>query len=207
MIIQLEGCEASGKSVLLKQLAYYLQELGLNVKVNHFPSNNTNFGNLAQDLLYKKNPPQVNTNLLITLAAIADQHLCKLEMDEYYNNKTNAYIASRGVISTLVYSDLFNNTSTSLTTKVLQFIEYLPRPDAIIYLNPSIDEVSRRLKSRNGNKSIYDQIDLATVIKTKYESVFDCLEHKYSILHINDDSLLDSLNLHLRNIYEFVYNI
>lgn len=205
MIIQLEGCEAAGKSFLLKYLSYYLEELNISVEIEHFPSTKTDFGKLAHSLLYSDRNPNIDTNFLITLAAIGDQHIYKPYMTSYLGNKNNAYLTSRGLISTLVYSDLFNHDSSNLTAKLLPLLEYLPHPDAIIYLNPSLEEVTCRLSGRAEIKSIYDQQELASIIKAKYDSVLDCLDHRYSILHIEDDNLFSSIDIHLHNIYKFVY--
>jgi len=206
MIIQIEGCEAAGKSLLIKHLTNYLTKLNIEVVSEHFPSDKTAFGNLARNLLYSEKDINIDTNFLITLAAIGDQHIHKPYMCSYINNKSNAYICSRGVISTLVYSDLFNNEPSNLTGKLLSLLDYLPHPDAIIYLDPSVDVVVKRLMGRSGVKSIYDQEDLVKVIKAKYESVLDCLEHKYSVLRITEDNLLDNIDKYLSFIYEFTYN-
>lgn len=205
MIIHFEGCEASGKTSLIRYFKDYLISINISVTTEHFPSEKTTFGNLARNLLYLDKNPNVNRNFLITLAAMGDQHILSPSFSSYQKNSTNAYLTSRGLISTLVYSDLFNTKPNNLTNKLLPLIDYLPSPDFIVYLNPSTDEVIRRLTSRNQPKSIYDTTDLINVIKTKYDSVLDSLEHKYKILRIDDDNLFQKLDHYLNIIYHFTY--
>lgn len=205
MIIHFEGCEASGKTSLIKYFKDYLTKLNIDVVTEHFPSDKTVFGNLARQLLYSDKNPNVNSNFLITLAAMGDQHLLSPSFSSYQKDHTNAYLTSRGLISTLVYSDLFNVQQDNLTNKLLPLIDYLPNPDFIIYLNPSTDEVIKRLTGRNQSKSIYDTTDLVNVIKAKYESVLDLLEHKYNILRIDDNNLFQKLDHYLNIIYQFTY--
>lgn len=207
MIIQLEGCEASGKSTLLNRLIPYFKQKGLSVKSEHYPSDKTPFGKLARNFLSCNEIVGVDSGFLITLAAIADQHIHNLTSEQYQNNSDNAYICSRGVISTLVYSDLHNLQADSFTGKVMLVLDdYVIKPDVVIYLDPPVDVVLSRLARRNSSqKSIYDQANLVKTIKAKYDSVLDCMQHQIDVLRIQDEELLANLDSHLNAIYQFTY--
>jgi thymidylate kinase len=186
MQIQLEGCEASGKSTLLKHLKTYYQNRGYLVTSTHFPTMNTPFGVLSHKILNQSY--QFNDySLYITLLAIADQKEYNNKFKNILDNPKLLTLTSRGLLSTLVYSDLYEEQLSDFTKSIYQILQKSPKPDIIIYLKPTVDIVIARLATRRDH-SIYDKTNLIEIIQKRYTLLIDWLEPRCNILTINIDS-------------------
>lgn len=170
MHIQIEGCEASGKTTLLNRLNTYYQQLGKQVITEHFPTYTSPFGKLAREILDSKYQFKHN-DFYITLLSIADQLL----YSEQVNYPSDIiYLQSRGILSTIVYSDLHSVAWTHTSEKVFNLLKLLPFPDTIIYLEPEFDLVKDRLTHRSYS-NIYDQVSYIQTILLRYKTVIKYL--------------------------------
>lgn len=193
MHIQIEGCEASGKSTLIEKLKKYYQTRGYLITSNHFPTSTTKYGELAHEILNNKTRNK-SSDYYITLLCLLDQ---KYISEKYINVKDNPRLLkvdSRGVLSTLVYSNLKDANNPNSILAYYELIHEDLIPDLIIYLCPNSDIVTSRLKNRR-SLSIYDQINLIEVIKNRYSFVIDLLKDKLNIItiSINNDEDVDQL--------------
>lgn len=180
MHIQFEGCEASGKTTLITQLNSYYTKLGYSITTQHFPTNNSPFGELAHKFL-NQDYNFIHNHFYITLLAIADQ---KLYGEQVNYSSNNIFLESRGILSTLVYSELFNINWTPWTEKVLELIELISLPDLIIYIKPEISLVEDRLKQRS-YFNMYDKTSFIKPILERYEAMIPFLNKKVKIHTIN----------------------
>lgn len=171
MYIQIEGTEASGKSTLIKK---FKQDYGFIVSDTvEFPNVASSYGFLARQHLDSKEVLKYMTlktrSMMITLLSICDQQ-------EWRSDNNLLLVSSRGILSTIVYSSL---SDSKVEEAVINLIDYIPKPDLIVYIQPPIKILTERLSLRDKDSSIYDKVELTEQIIHKYH---ECMFKYQNIL-------------------------
>ena len=161
--INIEGCDAAGKSLQTKLIRELLEKNGKKVKLIHFPMYGHNeFSEMISKFLrgdYGK-IDEVDPIFITNIYAM-DRYMYKKELLQNLEDN-DVVIMDRYVYSNMAYQGAKIEDEDERDNLIWQIYEFefdllsLPKPDLVIFFDVPIEEIKRRLNlDRKGNDRDY----------------------------------------------------
>lgn len=196
LLIEFEGIDACGKTTYIKKLKDYLIQNSKKVVVYDFPQYNTYIGSIIAKYLRGEygdieSIPQEVLNILFA----SDRVSIQKDLINYLNN--DYYV----LMNRYTYSNIFQiakhkEINIEKELKQLEELEFnalnIRRPDKVIYLTASINEIQKRINNRknreyqNNKKDIHES-NLDLLIKT--DALYRKIAMDKNWFVINEDNL------------------
>ena len=151
-----DGLDGCGKDTQVRLLSEMYQSKGRDVVVRSHPCNDNKFGRKSKQALLKKGKiNKIKATLYYGLDALRSvQMYC-------YNKKTDVVIFSRYTMAVAYLPDGINTVVYKIVSAVL------PKSDCMFFLDVSPEESLRRIKSRNEEEEMFENIDDLREVRSK----------------------------------------
>ncbi len=157
--IVFEGIDGSGKTTICSNTAARLRESGYKVLLISEPSKSE-----IGQLLRKQMKTMTLNQKSIALLYAADSYDIQAQILEDYD----FILSDRNFFSTVAYQmvDVDENWLFSIH-------KFLEIPDAVFYLNISVDEALSRIERRDGNREVFENKESLEQIKRNYDKIMN----------------------------------
>lgn len=202
-LIEFEGIDGSGKTTYIKKLNDYLISKNKKVKIYDFPQYNTYIGELIAKYLRGEygdieSIPQEILNILFASDRVSIQNELKNYLDEGYYVLLNRY----------TYSNIFQMAKMKENKiNILEDLEFntlnIIKPDDVVYLTLSIEEVKNRLEKRKNKEYQNNKEDIHEnnlQLLKDVDDLYKDIANKKEWIIINED------NLNIDEIFELIKN-
>ena len=158
--IAFDGLDGCGKDTQVRLLAEMYQSKGRDVTVRSHPCNDNKFGRKSKQALLKKGKiNHLKATLYFGLDALRSvQMYC-------YNKNTDVVIFSRYTLAVAYLPNVVN----VIVYKIVSFA--LPKSDCMFFLDVSPEESLRRIKSRNEEEEMFENIDALKETRSRASKV------------------------------------
>ena len=158
--IAFDGLDGCGKDTQVRLLAEMYQKRGRDVTVRSHPCNDNKFGRKSKQALLKKGKiNRLKATLYFGLDALRSvQMYC-------YNKDTDVVIFSRYTLAVAYLPNVVN----VIVYKIVSFA--LPKSDCMFFLDVSPEESLRRIKSRNEEEEMFENIDALKETRSRASKV------------------------------------
>lgn len=151
-----DGLDGCGKDTQVRLLAEMYQKKGRDVVVRSHPCNDNRFGRKSKEALLKTGKiNHLKATIYYGLDAIRSVQMY------YYNKDTDVVIFSRYTMAVAYLPNVVN----SIVYKIVSFL--LPKSDCMFFLDVSPEESLRRIKSRNEEEEMFENIDDLRKVRSK----------------------------------------
>lgn len=146
--IAFDGLDGCGKDTQVRLLCEMYQKQGRNVTVRSHPCNDNKFGRKSKQALLKTGKiNHLKATLYFGLDALRSvQMYC-------YNKNTDVVIFSRYTLAVAYLPNVVNVVVYKIVSAVL------PKSDCMFFLDVSPEESLRRIKSRNEEEEMFENIE------------------------------------------------
>lgn len=175
LYIALEGIDGSGKTTQAEQLAEYFKKQGREVVVTHEPSRDGEVGRLIHNVLQQN----------MSVSKVAIQYLFSADRAEHQGSfivpsleSGKVVISDRCFWSSIAYGILdkngiqnTHNTKDQLlvSLSILSFYHQFISPNAVFYLNVSVESAAKRLAQLKRKAELYEKAELLNRAKEVYD--------------------------------------
>lgn len=158
--IAFDGLDGCGKDTQVRLLSEMYQKRGRDVTVRSHPCNDNKFGRKSKQALLKKGKiNHLKATLYFGLDALRSvQMYC-------YNKDTDVVIFSRYTLAVAYLPNVVN----VIVYKIVSFA--LPKSDCMFFLDVSPEESLRRIKSRNEEEEMFENIDALKETRSRASKV------------------------------------
>ena len=158
--IVIDGLDGCGKDTHVNLLADMYEKKGRNVTIRSHPCSDNKFGIKSKQALLKTGKlNHIKATIYYGLDAIRSVHMY------YYNNDTDVLIFSRYTMAVAYLPNAIN----LLVYKIVSFI--LPKSDCMFFLDVSPEESLKRIKARNEEEEMFENIDALREARSKTTKV------------------------------------
>ena len=158
--IAFDGLDGCGKDTQVRLLSEMYQKRGRDVTVRSHPCNDNKFGRKSKQALLKKGKiNHLKATLYFGLDALRSVHMyC-------YNKDTDVLIFSRYTMAVAYLPNVVN----VIVYKIVSVV--LPKSDCMFFLDVTPEESLRRIKSRNEEEEMFENIDALRKVRSKTSTV------------------------------------
>ena len=169
--IAFDGLDGCGKDTQVRLLSEMYQKRGREVTVRSHPCNDNKFGRKSKQALLKKGKiNHLKATLYFGLDALRSVHMyC-------YNKDTDVVIFSRYTLAVAYLPNVVN----VIVYKIVSFV--LPKSDCMFFLDVSPEESLRRIKSRNEEEEMFENIDALKETRSRASKVL----YEWNIIPADD---------------------
>ena len=158
--IVIDGLDGCGKDTQVSLLADMYEKKGRNVTIRSHPCSDNKFGIKSKQALLKTGKlNHIKATIYYGLDAIRSAHMY------YYNKDTDVLIFSRYTMAVAYLPNAIN----LLVYKIVSFI--LPKSDCMFFLDVSPEESLKRIKARNEEEEMFENIDALREARSKTTKV------------------------------------
>ena len=158
--IVIDGLDGCGKDTQVNLLADMYEKKGRNVTIRSHPCSDNKFGIKSKQALLKTGKlNHIKATVYYGLDAIRSVHMY------YYNKDTDVLIFSRYTMAVAYLPNAIN----LLVYKIVSFI--LPKSDCMFFLDVSPEESLKRIKARNEEEEMFENIDALREARSKTTKV------------------------------------
>lgn len=158
--IVIDGLDGCGKDTQVNLLADMYEKKGRNVTIRSHPCSDNKFGIKSKQALLKTGKlNHIKATIYYGLDAIRSVHMY------YYNKDTDVLIFSRYTMAVAYLPNAIN----LLVYKIVSFI--LPKSDCMFFLDVSPEESLKRIKARNEEEEMFENIDALREARSKTTKV------------------------------------
>ena len=146
--IVIDGLDGSGKDTQVRLIAEMYEKQGRDVTVRSHPCNDNRFGRKSKQALLKTGKiNHIKATIYFGLDAI------RSVVKYTHNDKVDVLIFSRYILAVMYLPDVVN----TVVYKIVTFV--LPTSDCMFFLDVSPEESLRRIKSRNEEEEMFENIE------------------------------------------------
>lgn len=194
-----EGLDKAGKSTLINKVEQKLKELGLEVKVIHFPTEenlkNNIFGTLVQDFL-QNNISTDKPELIYQL--YANDRLEQKEYLEWLLNKYDVVLCDRYMYSNLAYMGVKMERDMKEMVNYGFQLEYeihqIPEPKKVFFLDTKEDILNARYEKDKEKADVLEKDrELQMKARLNYQSLKDLIDNYHIIYDINTKEVVKKI--------------
>ena len=158
--IAFDGLDGCGKDTQVRLLSEMYQNLGRDVTVRSHPCNDNKFGRKSKQALLKTGKiNHLKATLYFGLDALRSvQMYC-------YNKDTDVVIFSRYTLAVAYLPNVVNVIVYKIVSAAL------PKSDCMFFLDVSPEESLRRIKSRNEEEEMFENIDALKETRSRASKV------------------------------------
>ncbi len=151
-----DGLDGCGKDTQVKLLSEMYQKQGRDIVIRSHPCCDNRFGRKSKQALLKTGKlNRIKATLYYGLDALRSVHMyC-------YNNDTDVVIFSRYTMAVAYLPDGINSVVYKIVSNIL------PKSDCMFFLDVSPEESLRRIKSRNEEEEMFENIDALREVRSK----------------------------------------
>lgn len=154
--IVFDGLDGCGKDTQVNLIAQMYEEQGRKVDIRSHPCNDNKFGRKSKQALLKTGKlNHLKATLYYGLDALRSVHMY------YYNKNTDVLIFSRYTMAVAYLPDVINVIVYKIVSNVL------PKSDCMFFLDVSPEESLRRIKSRNEDEEMFENIEDLRKVRSK----------------------------------------
>ena len=146
--IVFDGLDGCGKDTQVNLIAEMYEGQGRDVVIRSHPCNDNKFGKKSKQALLKTGKlNHIKATFYYGLDALRSVHMY------YYNKKTDVLIFSRDTIAVAYLP----NVVDTIVYRIVSFI--LPKSDCMFFLDVSPEESLRRIKARNEDEEMFENLE------------------------------------------------
>ena len=154
--IVIDGLDGCGKDTQVKLLAEVYKNQGRDVTIRSHPCSDNKFGRKSKQALLKTGKiNHLKATIYFGLDAVRSVHMF------YYNKDTDVLIFSRYTMAVAYLPNVIN----VIVYKIVSII--LPKSDCMFFLDVTPEESLRRIKSRNEEEEMFENIDALREARSK----------------------------------------
>lgn len=154
--IVFDGLDGCGKDTQVNLIAEMYEQQGRKVDIRSHPCCDNKFGRKSKQALLKKGKiNHIKATLYYGLDALRSVHMY------YYNKDTDVLIFSRYTMAVAYLPDVVNVIVYKIVSNVL------PKSDCMFFLDVSPEESLRRIKSRNEEEEMFENIEDLRKVRSK----------------------------------------
>ena len=158
--IVIDGLDGCGKDTQVNLLVDAYENRGRDVTVRSHPCCDNKFGRKSKQALLKKGKVnKIKATLYFGLDALRSVQMY------YYNKDTDVLIFSRYTMAVAYLPDVLE----VIVYKIVSFA--LPKSDCMFFLDVSPEESLRRIKSRNEEEEMFENIDALKETRSRASKV------------------------------------
>ncbi len=156
--IVIDGLDGCGKDTQVNLLAQMYEDKGRKVVIRSHPCSDNKFGQRSKQALLKTGKiNHIKATLYYGLDAIRSVHMY------YYNRDTDVLIFSRYTLAVAYLPNVVN----TIVYKIVSVV--LPKSDCMFFLDVTPEESLRRIKSRNEEEEMFENIEALREARSKTE--------------------------------------
>lgn len=154
--IVIDGLDGCGKDTQVNLLAEVYKNQGRDVTIRSHPCSDNKFGRKSKQALLKTGKiNHLKATIYFGLDAVRSVHMF------YYNKDTDVLIFSRYTMAVAYLPNVIN----VIVYKIVSLI--LPKSDCMFFLDVTPEESLRRIKSRNEEEEMFENIDALKKARSK----------------------------------------
>lgn len=154
--IVIDGLDGCGKDTQVNLLAEVYKNQGRDVTIRSHPCSDNKFGRKSKQALLKTGKiNHLKATIYFGLDAVRSVHMF------YYNKDTDVLIFSRYTMAVAYLPNVIN----VIVYKIVSII--LPKSDCMFFLDVTPEESLRRIKSRNEEEEMFENIDALREARSK----------------------------------------
>ena len=158
--IVIDGLDGCGKDTQVNLLADMYEKQGREVTIRSHPCNDNKFGRKSKQALLKTGKiNHLKATIYFGLDALRSVHMY------YYNKKTDVLIFSRYTMAVAYLPNVVN----VIVYKIVSVV--LPKSDCMFFLDVTPEESLRRIKSRNEEEEMFENIEALKKVRSKTSKV------------------------------------
>ena len=158
--IVIDGLDGCGKDTQVNLLAEMYEKQGRKVTIRSHPCNDNKYGIKSKQALLKTGKiNRIKATIYFGLDAIRSVRMY------YYNKDTDVLIFSRYTMAVAYLPDVVN----VIVYKIVSVL--LPKSDCMFFLDVTPEESLRRIKSRNEEEEMFENIDALRKVRSKTSKV------------------------------------
>ncbi|MDO5859788.1 deoxynucleoside kinase [Methanobrevibacter sp.] len=158
--IVIDGLDGCGKDTQVNLLAEAYKSRGRDVTVRSHPCNDNKYGRKSKQALLKTGKfNHIKATIYFGLDAIRSVQMY------YYNKNTDVLIFSRYTMAVAYLPNMVD----VIVYKIVSFV--LPKSDCMFFLDVTPEESLRRIKSRNEQEEMFENIDALQKVRSKTSKV------------------------------------
>jgi len=186
--IVIEGLDGAGTTTQLNQLTEYLSKNNIQ-HIRTFEPTDNRTGKFIRRVLSGEIPLEQET-IAYLFAADRNEHIYGKNNGIIAQLKNNKYVISdRYLFSSIAYQSLDADHNL-----VVELNSRFPLPEFLIFVDVPVEECQRRLKMRDSQKEIYDDIESQRQVLEYYrESIELFKDSEMKVIHINGTQSPDEI--------------